>query len=303
MRYAFLVLLLLLIAILSYQNKQHHTKINPVSARILHPFDDRIRYRVAEVDSRFGLTKEQVIELSKEAIQIWTLGTGKEFFVYDDDARLSIHLIYDERQHNTEQRKKHIAVIDREQQQWSNKKQEVDDISQDLQRNRQILDAKKLELDQLVANYNQNIAHINRLGGAEPELQKSLHEESQRLQTRMQAMQIEIEQHNFNTSRLNQKVDALNQLNHRIDHSVSDFNQKFQPRLFDKGLFNGRAIYIYEFQSIDDLRVTLAHEFGHALGLKHHDTPEALMYPMLDDQSLENFRLHPADLALLAARP
>lgn len=303
MRYVFLVLLLFFIAILSYQNKQHHTKINPISTRILHPLDDRIRYRVAEVDHRFGLSKEQVIGLSQEATQIWSLGTGKDFFVYDDNARLSIHLIYDERQQNTEQRQKHIAIIDREQQQWHNKKQEVDAISQDLQRNRQILDAKKLELDQLVETYNQNIAHINRLGGAEPELQKSLQQQSQQLQIRMQAMQTEIDQHNFNTSRLNQKVDALNQLNHRIDYSVSDFNQKFQPRLFDKGMFNGRAIYVYEFQSIDDLRVTLAHEFGHALGLKHHDTPEALMYPMLDDQQLENFRLHPADIALLSARP
>lgn len=303
MRYVFLVMLLLFIAILSYQNKQHHTKMNPISVRILHPFDDRIRYRVAEVDSRFGLSKEQVIELSKEAIQIWSLGTGKDFFVYDDNARLSVHLIYDERQHNTEERKKHIAVIDREQQQWSSKKQEVDAISQDLQRNRQILDSKKIELDQLVDSYNQHIAHINRLGGAESELQKTLHEQSQQLQIRMQAMQIEIDQHNFNISRLNQKVDALNQLNYRIDDSVSHFNQKFQPRLFDKGLFNGRAIYIYEFENTDDLRVTLAHEFGHALGLKHHETPEALMYPMLDNQQLENFRLHPADLALLAARP
>ena len=44
---------------------------------------------------------------------------------------------------------------------------------------------------------------------------------------------------------------------------------------------------------------TLFHEFGHALGLSHHNDPQALMYPLMKDQDLNNFRLKPADLELL----
>jgi predicted Zn-dependent protease len=48
--------------------------------------------------------------------------------------------------------------------------------------------------------------------------------------------------------------------------------------------------------------VTLAHEFGHALGLDHHNDPYALMYPQLSKQNLKEFRLGAADLVLLNKR-
>ena len=86
------------------------------------------------------------------------------------------------------------------------------------------------------------------------------------------------------------------------DLAIDQFNQRFQPRLFDKGLFNGREIHIYEFESQEDLRLTLAHEFGHALGMKHHNDPKALMYPMLEEQDMQHFRLQSADIALFNAR-
>ncbi len=63
----------------------------------------------------------------------------------------------------------------------------------------------------------------------------------------------------------NQKVDELNRLDQGHNRAIDQFNQRFQPRLFDKGLFNGREIHIYEFESKEDLRLTLAHELGHAL--------------------------------------
>ena len=49
-------------------------------------------------------------------------------------------------------------------------------------------------------------------------------------------------------------------------------------------------------------RIILAHELGHALGLYHHDDPEALMYPVLGKQNLQHFQLRPADKTLLYHR-
>jgi len=83
---------------------------------------------------------------------------------------------------------------------------------------------------------------------------------------------------------------------------VDHFNSRFQPRQFDKGVFDGKTINIYEFASDEDLRVTIAHELGHALGLAHNNDPKALMYPMMKEQDLKNFRLTTADLAMLNSR-
>lgn len=91
-------------------------------------------------------------------------------------------------------------------------------------------------------------------------------------------------------------------MNDQLNHAVDQFNQRFQPRLFDKGAFDGSKIMIYEFSSTADLRLTLAHEFGHALGLQHNHDPQALMFPMMQKQDLQNFKLTSADLALLNAR-
>lgn len=302
MRIFVLLVMLLIFTVLAYQNNQHHIKLNPFSSRLLHPFDDRIRYKIAELDPRFGLSQEELIQLTEEATQIWTQATGKEYFVYDPNARLGLHFIYDDRQQETEQRKQHLQHIDRKQQQWSNKKQQVDQFSRELDQNRASLEEKRQALEDLVTLYNQYIMQINQQGGAYPKKKMQLEQEAKNLETRLNQMKFEIDQHNFNILRLNQQVDELNQMNLQIDQVIQNFNQSFQPRLFDKGLFNGKDIHIYEFENIDDLRLTLAHEFGHALGLKHHNEPTALMFPMLKDQNMQNFRLQPADLELLAQR-
>ena len=99
-----------------------------------------------------------------------------------------------------------------------------------------------------------------------------------------------------------QKIDELNALDQQLNASVKQYKQRFQPHLFHKGLFNGKQILIYEFESEDDLRLTLAHELGHALGLQHTDDPHALMHPVMKDQDIAHFRLTQADRDLLLAR-
>jgi predicted Zn-dependent protease len=65
-----------------------------------------------------------------------------------------------------------------------------------------------------------------------------------------------------------------------------------------------REIRIYRFASRDELRLIVAHELGHALGLGHVSTGNAIMSEEYDTgvhpEGID--RLDPADAALLAAR-
>lgn len=282
----------------SYQTRQHpQLKFNALSDRITHPFDTRLRYRIAEIDPRFKLSPEQVKSISLQATQIWKDGTGQDYFVYDDNAKLSIHLIYDERQFESEQRRAHIRQLEANQKLWLNKKQQLDQIEQQMLHNKQFLQHKQQQLDQQIQHYHQEMRQYNTAQHAD-----YFQQQQRALQHNIQALQQEINQYNQQIVQLNQQIDQLNSLDQQLDNSVQQFKQRFQPHLFHKGLFNGKQIMVYEFASEADLRLTLAHELGHALGLQHANDPHALMYPMLQQQNVNNFRLSAADKALLSAR-
>ena len=89
---------------LHLQTKTHpQLKFNSLTDRLTHPFDTRLRFRIDQVDPGFGLTRDEVIQLSQEAIQIWHEGTSRDdLMVYDENAQLAIQLIYDQRQQDYE---------------------------------------------------------------------------------------------------------------------------------------------------------------------------------------------------------
>ena len=163
------------------------------------------------------------------------------------------------------------------------------------------MEQKQLQLDQQIQYYNQErqIAQRSRSSSANAEY---FQQRQQHLQQNVEQLQQEIAQYNQKISQLNQKIDELNALDQQLNASVKQYKQRFQPHLFHKGLFNGKQILIYEFESEDDLRLTSAHELGHALGLQHTDDPHALMYPVMKDQDITHFRLTQADRDLLLTR-
>lgn len=287
---------------LSYQTQKHpQLKFNSLADRITHPIDTRLRYRIAEVDPRFKLSVEQVEAISQQAMQIWKDGTGKDYFIHDPNAKLAIHLIYDERQQESEQRREHITQLEANQQVWKDKKQQLDQIEQEIMRSKQFLDLKQQQLNQQIQQYNQeqlSAQHNQSSSGNSTYFQQK----QQELQSNIELVQQEVNQYNQRIIQLNQKIDELNSLDQQLDASVKQYKQRFQPHLFHKGLFNGKQILIYEFESDNDLRLTLAHELGHALGLQHANSPQALMYPIMKDQEMDHFRLTQADRDLLLTR-
>ena len=265
--------------------------------RLKYPLDTRVRYRIGTVDARFGLSREDVKQLSDEAVQIWHQGTNQQWFVYDDNAKLSINLIYDERQAHSIARQKAHADIE---QLIDNHNQHFDQLQIHRQKLHQEFETLQNELNTWQHNYNQLQQQINRTDHADQyhhliTQRNKLLEQKQRLDQKVYAYQRK-------QSDFNQTIQQYNQHSQTITHTINDTNQKFAPRQFHKGVFDGEIINIYEFQSKDDLRLTLAHELGHALGIGHNDDPTALMYPYAQSQNLQNFQLKPADIALLDSR-
>ena len=179
MRLIVLFALLGFLGMIFYQNLQHpQLRLNPLLDRITHPFDQRIRYRIAEVDPRFNLSEVELKQISQQATDIWKQGLGKDYFVYDPDARLSIHLIYDQRQDESLQRRDQLSKLTQNEASISQKNSELKAMQENLARHEIALNMQQRSLQELNQNYNAMIRQYNQYGGVpvaqQPAVQQSL---------------------------------------------------------------------------------------------------------------------------------
>lgn len=297
---AFITLTLLFFHFQTRNNFQ--LRYNAWSDRIMHPLDTRLRYQIAEVDPRFGMSKEQAIQLSKEAIQIWHDGTQKQLFVYDDQAQLKIKLIYDARQENYNAFKKTQQELDQEHSSNQRISGNLDVSKSSLEQMQQSLRQEQIQLRAEADYLNQQRMSWSRIENERGENRQRIEAQYQTLKEKAQQLQRNIAYYNQMNAQYNQQVGQHNSSIERYNWNVMQAKNRFPPREFHKGVFMGDQIQIYQFDTEDDLRLTLAHELGHALGLGHHADPEALMYPVLGEQDLQHFKLKPADQSLLYAR-
>lgn len=303
MRLVLLIGVLLFFVLLSYQVHTHdQLRFNSLKDRIFHPFDTRLRYQIAPVDPRFGLMQSEVMELTQQAADIWQSGTGKQLFVYDPKAQLQIKMVYDERQDNFNAFKKTQESLtytknnnQRVNENLSNSREHLDRMHQSLIQRQNLLAAEQQYLNQQRLNWS-------RIEPTNGDNRQRIEQQYQQLQEKSYQLNSEIQYFNQMNNQFNQQINTHNQNIERYNLDVTMAKNRFPPREFHKGIFMGKEIQVYQFESKDDLRLTLAHELGHALGLGHHADPKALMYPMLGEQNLQHFQLQPSDINLLASR-
>ena len=280
------------------QNYLHpQVKYNDGWTRLKHPFDTRVRYRVGTIDSRFGVTENEVKSLSRQAEKIWADGTGQEWFVYDDKARLTINFIYDERQAESTARADTKFAID-------GMVQSHEQQSSKLRSDREALDQEFINLQSELKHWQTRFHNVQNLMAQTQDSTQyaALNAERQALLYQKQTLDSKVAQYEQSQAKFNSSVNNFNENTRQMNSVIEDANKRFTPKEFHKGIFNGREINIYEFSSRNDLLLTLAHELGHALDIDHNDDPSALMYAYSGKQDMSHFKLKPADVQLLHDR-
>ncbi|MCU4331092.1 matrixin family metalloprotease [Acinetobacter pittii] len=268
----------------------------------IHSSHQPLKYRIAFIDPRFQLTKEQLVEVSRQAAEIWQKETGKTYFIYDSQAQLSINLIYDDHQILKDEQQNNLDALLQKQEAWRIKneeivlnKQQVTQLSSDLNKKKVSLKVEFEQYQQDVTRFNQGEHQYSNANNLK-EWQKQLEQKSEELQNESNSL-------NFKIQSLNLKIKELNREQSDLSALKTQFKlkQKTSIQPFHKGLFSQNQIQIYGYASLNDLRLTLAHELGHALGLKHTTDPKSLMYPYLKEQDIHNFKLTDSDLDLLGS--
>lgn len=278
-----------------------HTEFNPVLAienKIHPPCATPIPYTFGPIDKRFGLTKEQIIERTKEAVQLWDTAYGKDLFVYapDDASALPINFIYDRRQQT-------LALgnaIDSTESSQQAAKADIEN-AQSAYKTAGDVYASAVHIFNADSNaYASEVARINARGGATPDEYARLQSEKNALNARQSQLQAQADSLKKEAVALSQMIASYNSKVKDINQIVDTYNTTAGTD-FEEGQYvqdaKGRRIDIYAYKSQSELLHTLTHELGHALGINHNSNPVSIMYPY----NKSGVTLSPDDIVALQA--
>jgi hypothetical protein len=228
---------------------------------------------------------------------------GRELFQYRKDAFMRINLVFDSRQEALMKAKEQRAKIDESGSSFDMLKSNYESKASALERERSAYEesarAYKTHLDE----YNSRVARWN-------DGENRTEGEAQLLESRKKELDQELAAVESKRVSLKLNIDALNALGERVSSLAKKYNMEVEmfngtyvnQREFEKGVFDGRGIDIYEFEREEDLKVALIHEFGHALGLEHVDNPRSIMYRKLGAQNINEIHLTSEDLTQLLSK-
>ncbi len=222
--------------------------------------DKAVSYTIGNIDSRFNLTKAQVLEHIQEAERYWESATSQDLFTYDPaaDKPVTIQMVYDERQ----------AIAS----QINTEKQDVNQDKSSLQSRVDSFKSRSNELDNRVQAFNKKVSNWNKSSSQTEEDYSKLVNEQSELEQLAKQLNAEAKTLQLSTNDVNTKIDELNGNITTLKTIV-----KTKP---EEGLYESasRMISIYYNNSKQELIHTIEHELGHSIGVDHISNPLAIMY-------------------------
>lgn len=264
------------------------------------PCQKTIFYDIGEFSTRFGITRERFLKTIKESEVVWERGIENNLFEYRPGSKFKINLVFDERQAKTIEaswskdqiegsRTEYDAIVENYKKLAANHEKALSDYN---------IQAASFEVK--LNGYNNRVSEINNRGGAKPQEARELEREKNILEVEKEDLNRQRVVLNDRASELNSLGDTINTLAEKLNINVDVHNQLFgEAREFDQGEYLGKNINIYQYDGIGELRLVIAHEFGHALSIDHVENPKSIMYYLMEKQDIKNPVLSQEDLSAL----
>lgn len=270
------------------------------AAGINQPCTAPIKYAIGTIDPRFNISQAEFLQTIDEAQQIWSDQVGHQLFVYDPTSSFKISLIYDERQQQSDEADKLSANLN----QLKTTQNQIDRQYDSLNSNyKQALDQYNSDLakyQKAAKQYNQDVDAWNSSSRTDQSQLDDIKDEKKALDDLYAKVQKEQSQVNALAGKANNLVSKESQAVNDYNSQVTTYKEQYgATQEFEKGVYEGTGINIYQFKQLTDLRMTLIHELGHALGLGHVENSKSIMYYLMGDQDMDHPTLSAEDIAEL----
>ncbi len=250
--------------------------------------DVPIRYRIGEIDPRFGTDRAELMRITASAEALWESRLGRELFAYDDESDFSVNLVFDERQENANAEAELREDLEAKEGMSTDVAKKYDALIAEFRKLKRSYESRVIAYDTKLGSYNREVEEWNGRGGAPKAVIEELTDEAEALKREQGELEVL-------AAKLNDLVRQLNALGARANTLIEDYNtvvEEYNERIgesgeFTQGDYTRKAISVYQFNSEEELTLVLAHEFGHALGIPHVENPESIMYYHMGAQSTE----------------
>lgn len=253
-----------------------------ISSTFSGPCQEPLTYKVGSISSIYDINEQELKRMLTEINVAWSAPFDEPLFKQSDEGDIAINLVYGEQQRFID--KERTATVKINAQKTSYRQKE------------RVLERLKSDYEELKTEY-QNLIEDYKSTEGNPGLQ------NKNTQIRRQIKQKERELHRL-TNTINQHIKEINSISERIETLVDDYNKEFGSlHEFNQGNYRktaeGETINIYGYKDQKELKLVLAHEMGHALGLNHVENPESVMYYLMEDQNRDSLAFTAQDIAAL----
>lgn len=283
--YIFRWIVILSLIVFAYEQRENIIKNTRMIIHEHFPCVVPLTYSLGTFDSRFGLSREAFLGHIASAEKSWEDVAGRELFRYvETGGDLTVNLIYDERQATTNKLQEIGGQIDGKKDTYESLKANYDRLSEKLRQQRTTYNTKLGEFQTMQREYEKEVAHWNKRGGAPEKEYAQLEQQRAELNARVTALNNSLAQLNKTVTDVNALGTRINALIEELNLNVEKYNttRSAQGEEFSEGEYvfdpAGKRINIYEFGSALRLSRVLIHELGHALQMDHVDDSEAIMY-------------------------